>query len=411
MRAKSDDGFTIVELAVSIGLAGFVFAAVAAVMLGGMRSLAVSKARTQGNEIATQAIEDLQRFGYAQLGLCAEPAAPPSGLTNTVILEGGCAGATVEDSCNNPSGTAISSSYTCARNNITYNVSRYIAWSNPEHTAKRLAVFVNWRDAVGLHTVSQQSSVRAPGVADIVGLKPPTLSNPKLLVTEVALQGGKLQAPVPVEITASGMVNTDQVAVAFSALDPYGQPTSGSVFLTSGDGVLWTGEITAEKEFTFGPGTQFLTFRALRAKDGKQTAAVATDLLKFCETSGCPADSNPLFSPPSVPETVGIHPSGAIKNSFTVSVTTKNVTSADQVSFLFMTADGLRSLGLQIDTSEACTTDSCRWTATVTPTNGYKFTAGPQFLYFTAEQVKSADPLSVDQGNTTAIQSKKVEFG
>lgn len=397
-----------------MGLAAFVFAAVAAVMLGGLRSLAVAKARTQGNEVATQAIEDLQRFEYEQLGLCADPADAPSGLTDTVVLGGGCAGATVEDSCNTPDGEAISAGYTCVRNNITYNVKRYIAWSNPEQTSKRLAVFVTWTDEVGVHTVSQQSSVRAPGVANIVGLKPPTLSNPHVDQTNVPLSGGKITVDIPVGVTAAQMTDDDQVAAVFSVLDPYGSPVLESIFLsTADDGVTWSGTITAAHDFTFGPGVQFVTFNAIRAKDGKQTAAIATTSVMFCaEDCSLAATTAPVLDNTFTPTNVPLFPSGGLKSNFTVAVTSKNVTTDDTMTVAFMTQNGLVSLPLQVDSSTPCSVSSCRWTTTVTTTNGYAFAAGTQNFYFTARQIKSADPESVDQGSTMAIPSASpVTFG
>lgn len=417
MRArKAEEGFTLLELTVAMGLAAFVFAAVAAVMLGGLRSLAVAKARTQGNEVATQAIEDLQRFGYPELGLCAAPAVPaPSGLTDTVLLSGGCAGATVEDSCNTPEGSAISSQYNCTRNNITYDVKRYIAWSNPEQTSKRLAVFVTWTDQVGLHTVSQQSSVRAPGVANIVGIKPPSLTSPSVTApSQIQLVGGQLAAgdQIQLSVDSTELTAADQVAAVFSVLDMYGQPQAESIFLTTAGTGTWTGAITASNGFTFGPGTQYVSFNAIRAKDGKQTAAIATQILQFCEAT-CSSTNSPTLGGASLPGgKVGIHPSGALKASFTVSVNTTNVTTDDTVTVAFMTQHGLVTLPLQISATGPCTITSCTWTTTVTPTNGYAFAAGSQNFYFLAKQIKSADPLSVDQGQTVAMKTlTQVEFG
>ena len=64
-QGRSDNGFTLVELVIAISLAGFVFVAIALSLGGALRAVAVQKARTQGNEIATQGIEDLQRYAYS----------------------------------------------------------------------------------------------------------------------------------------------------------------------------------------------------------------------------------------------------------------------------------------------------------------------------------------------------------
>jgi type II secretory pathway pseudopilin PulG len=426
-RADSGDGgFTLVELTVAMGLAAFVFAGLAAVMLGGLRSLAVAKARTQGNEVATQAIEDLQRYSFAELGLCATPAStPPSGLTDVVLLQGGCDGATVEDSCVNQAGTAISSGYTCPRNNITYNVKRYIAWSDTQHTSKRLAVFVTWNDTVGTHTVSQQSSVRSPGVANIVGLSPPSLSNPSVGPCDVsnsgttctqALNNGKLVHDIPVSVQTTNMQTTDQVEAVFDIIDSTGNPRQEPTFLTSANGTNWTGSMPVSAGYTFGTGSQFVTFNAIRSSDGKQSSVIYTTVLNFCPSSGsCSNSTLPAITGTSVPgSTVSITPGGALKSSFTVTAKTNNVTTDDSVYVAFMTQSGMISVPLTFDSTNTCNTNAwsaCTWTGTVSSTAGYAFSAGTQTFYFTVQQVLSSSGGSVDQGSTYAVSGGTVKFG
>jgi type II secretory pathway component PulJ len=421
-----DGGFTLLELTIAMGLAAFVFAGLGAVLLGGLRSLAVAKARTQGNEVATQAIEDLQRFDFGNLGLCATPATtPPSGLTDIVYLQGSCTGAPVEDSCASQSGTAISSGYTCTVNGITYNVSRYIAWSDTEHTSKRLAVFVNWQDTVGTHTVSQQSSVRSPGVANVVGLSPPTLTNPSVGPCDVsnsgttctqALNNGKLVHDIPVSVQATNMQTTDQVEAVFDIIDATGNPRQEPTFLTSANGTTWTGSMPVSAGYTFGTGSQFVTFNAIRSSDGKQSSTIYTTIVNFCPSSGsCSSSTLPTITNTSVPSTtVGITPSGALKASFTVTAKTNNVTTDDSVYLSFLTQSGMISIPLQYDATNTCNTSAwsgCTWTGTVSNTAGYAFVAGTQTVYFTVQQVLSQSGGSVDQGSTYAVSGGTVKFG
>src|SRR5947207_3424457 len=70
-----EDGFTLIEVIVAFTLAAIVFTALAIAMAGGMKAVRVAKDRTRGNELATAAIEDLQRFDSDHLGLC-----PPSAI-------------------------------------------------------------------------------------------------------------------------------------------------------------------------------------------------------------------------------------------------------------------------------------------------------------------------------------------
>jgi prepilin-type N-terminal cleavage/methylation domain-containing protein len=171
-----EGGFTLVEMVVAVSVLALVMMAAANVLSSGLRALSAAKARARGNEIATQGIEDLQRFSFNNLGLCTDPPAPePAGLEEHVYLGAGCATAQLEDPCHpTTAGTVPRFGYDCTVNNITYSVKRYVAWVDDLHTTKRLAVYVEWKDLAGNHQVSQQSSLRAPDQAAITGLAPPT---------------------------------------------------------------------------------------------------------------------------------------------------------------------------------------------------------------------------------------------
>src|SRR5438093_13061369 len=96
---RHDGGFTLLEMVVAIALGAFAFAAIGAIFMSGLKALSVQKQRTQGNEVATKAIEDLQRFSYDKLGLCtAPPGTAPDGLTDTVLLAN-CTSPTYEEPC------------------------------------------------------------------------------------------------------------------------------------------------------------------------------------------------------------------------------------------------------------------------------------------------------------------------
>lgn len=172
-----EDGFTLVEMVVSVAVIGVLFLAVSVMLDSGLRALGAAKARARGNDIATAGIEDLQRYGFNSLGLCSPPTGtPPAGLSEWVQLTT-CGSANFEEPCNDPVGGVPLAEYTCRRNNIDYTVKRHVAWVDALRTTKRLAVFVEWDDAVGRHQVSQQSSLRAPDQAAITGLAPPRFSS------------------------------------------------------------------------------------------------------------------------------------------------------------------------------------------------------------------------------------------
>src|SRR5437879_6520055 len=156
-RLGEEDAFTLIEMVVALAVGAMAFAALGGILLGGLKAVAVQKTRTRANEIATQGIEDLQRFDYDHLGLCTPPPGDaPSGLSDTVFLAN-CTSPVYEKPCPLATGTVPSSSYTCSMSNIDYAVRRYVSWADSTHAVKRLAVFVDWVDAVGRHEVAQQS--------------------------------------------------------------------------------------------------------------------------------------------------------------------------------------------------------------------------------------------------------------
>ena len=85
-------GFTLVELLVVISITAFVFLALASLLAGAAKSLSIAKTRSQANEVATQGIEDLQRYDFNDLGVCSGAADPapsttPASLTGLTIDE------------------------------------------------------------------------------------------------------------------------------------------------------------------------------------------------------------------------------------------------------------------------------------------------------------------------------------
>lgn len=496
-RSRDEGGFTLVEVAVSLSLVTVIALALAGVLHSGLRALGAAKARAQGNDIATQGIEDLQRFGFNSLGLCgtySPPATPPTGLTELYSLPN-CPASLPSYDCNTAvGGTVPLAQYGCQRNNITYTVRRYVAWVDPLHTTKRLAVFVDWTDLTGNHQVSQQSSLRAPDQAAVVGLSPPAFSTPLPAVTTtptgpVALTtDGKLPdgtelgltaatqnlngsrsttfSPAlpttraagepftvtvasfagfptyngfPVKIgaerftvlagagTTSWQVSAeaassaslpttvvfegDQVYANFDTVDPStGNAQTSTVFLSSSDGTAWSGTLTSAAGYTFSPGAQHFSFGILRAADGKATAAFATEPVRFCPSAdpSCSTLLDPVVTAPDVAAV--LDPSGALVAPLTITATTRNITSGDAVTVSFVTSAGVVSQAMQQDPAgpecDAPTVPppntECRWTTTIKPSEGNRFSTGPQRFYVKARQLPDNDPATVDDVSTGA---------
>ena len=185
-RTASDQGgFTLIEMVMALAIASFAFLALATMLAGTLKALAVGKTRAQGNEVATQGIEDLQRFDFNDLGFCAGRGRPraggtrePHGSDSVALPNCGSANLVYEQPCSTLAGTLSTfavprQTYTCVRNNITYTVNRFIVWPDSQLTGKRLAVYVSWTDQVGGHQVAQESSLRSPNAASVIGLSPP----------------------------------------------------------------------------------------------------------------------------------------------------------------------------------------------------------------------------------------------
>jgi hypothetical protein len=399
-----------------MGLGAMVFAALSAALASGLRALAVQKARTQGNEVATQGIEDLQRLSFDGLVVCSTPAGPvPTGL-ETTALGTNCPSDNTgygEDPCNalRPN-DAPAPSYTCRRVSIDFRVRRYIAWTDAGRTAKRMAVFVDWTDSAGPHQVSQQSSLRSPTEASIIGASIPSLTLPSAAPTNVPVtSAGKLTRNIALSVNATALGTDDRVFAKFLTLDAAGSVAPVTVALdpVSG-GTSWTKTILTTDDYTFGTGSQFVTFTGIRASDGKANSVISS-AVKLCPDtdSNCSASSFPQFSSIAVPSSVALAPSGALRTDFAVTAFTKNVAMTDQVQIILATLSGAQAVDLQPDTS-TCTNASCRWTATIRQNAGYTFSAGTRQLAFIAAQDRLPPP-TISQGSTASALSSSVTFG
>ncbi len=249
-RARAEEGFTLIEMVIALAIGTVAFTALAAVLMVSLKAVAVQKTRTRANEIATQGIEDLQRFDYDHLGLCVAPSGvAPTGLATTVFLAN-CTSPTYQKPCPVTTGTVPSSSYTCTTSNIDYVVRRYVSWADDTHAVKRLAVFVDWVDTVGRHEVAQQSSLRSPDVGSVVGLAPPTFGSVTVLVggtpasssNPVKLVNGTIASALTLQASTGGI--PDSLVAAFDTLVD-GQPSVSTLALTSGRSCFPRGAVSS----------------------------------------------------------------------------------------------------------------------------------------------------------------------
>jgi type II secretory pathway pseudopilin PulG len=390
-RHRSEEGFTFVELMIAMLIASFALVALAGALMGGLRNVAVQKARTQGNELATQGIEDLQRYGYDHLGVCDWPTDPAPATFDTKVQLTNCTSVTYVHPCSTATGAnpVAATTYTCTRRNITYRVNRYIAYGDAVQTSKRMAVVVKWVDTGGRHEVAQQSSLRSPTEAAVIGISPPAVTTATVQPGTVHVDStGKPSTAITLTATAQGLTKTDVVRAHFKTLVG-GQPQDQMRQLSSDDGVIWFATIPTDA-YLWARGSQFFYFNAVRVSDGKANSRVTTQV-KFCTTSedlagNCGGSTLPQVTSMTVPNSVDIDPAGVLQADVNVAIETSNVAEYHQVTMIFPTQAGAYTLALARDPAVACDASKCRWKGTIAKSSSYRFFAGSHRFYFTAAQ-------------------------
>jgi prepilin-type N-terminal cleavage/methylation domain-containing protein len=429
-----EGGFTLIEMLIVMSITAVVFLALAVLLAGAMRSLGVAKSRSQANEIATQGIEDLQRYDFNDLGVCPDaahpaPATTPASLTTPTLLQpallANCGSASIvyEQPCSPPSGTLSSfavplQTYVCVRNGISYSVNRYVMWADPPHTAKRLAVYLSWTDRAGLHQVAQESSLRSPNAASVIGITPPLFVTVAVAApTPVVIAAdGTLQSTITFSADTTGLTTpaTDKVFVTLNTLITQPDLTVAALptqFPLAFNGTNWSLTLPGATPPIFGAGSQYVTFTEVRAGgDGKANSKISPTTLTFCPAAGCPAVLPTISAGTVSPTTINIDSSGVLQSTFTVTATTTNLDIAATVTATLQTQTGAASLTLPA--SNSCVSGgSCNtWTATFAPGGlNLRFLPGNQVLYLTATQPVGG--AGGTNGSSAVATTNTVTFG
>jgi hypothetical protein len=311
-------------------------------------------------------------------------------------------------------------SYVCSRNGTAYTVSRYVAWGDAAQTAKRLAVVIDWTDSAGRHEVSQQSSLRAPDAAAIIGAAPPKFSaafpptaNPSTAWLDptsghIVTSNGS-DSSLLLNATTTGLSATDQVFANILVVNPDGTFGFKEYTLTSTDGSNWQGTVpggSSPDAPKLAPGSQYVSYTLVRATDGKANSTFSTPANKFCgngtsgNTGGACAISAtvPTVSGTASPSTIPLDPAGTMQagSSLTITATTSNLVTTDVVTVTFQTLSGAAT-EVMLPSSSCPAGGTCNsWSKTIQPSVGYRFPPGNQYLYFGAAQLA---------GSTAAAQS------
>jgi hypothetical protein len=313
-------------------------------------------------------------------------------------------------------GQVPSSSYTCTRLGIGYQVRRYVAWGDSTHTHKRLAIFVDWTDQAGAHQVAQQSSLRSPDQGSVIGLPPPTFSSTSVLVSgspasasnPIKLVDGVVQTPITFQAATGGL--PDSVFVSFLVRGETGSVASTLQLTQSGSGSWSTTLPAGSDQFLFGAGTQYVTFIAVRSADGKVNSEPNAQVVTFVSClsggSGCTGGDNPpgLAGVAASPTSPRIDPAGLLCDDITVGATASNLTAADSVTASFQTLAGPYTIALS-------SADGSAWSAVIPVSANYRFPSGSQPIYVTAAQDYAPSAAPPEYGSTAAVATSPLTFG
>ena len=159
---ERDEGFTLVEMLVSLLVLAIVLTALVPAFVGSMRATTTSNSRSTANGLAVAATEQIRAIPYYEIGYtssAAEPSlckTPPSGVTagTPVVVDSG-------------SSAPISPTSTQTIGNISYTTVRCLYWDNSSVSSdtnafKQSVVIVTWK-ANGVQGQMIQTSAVYPG--------------------------------------------------------------------------------------------------------------------------------------------------------------------------------------------------------------------------------------------------------
>ncbi len=242
---QGQDGFTIIELVISMALLMIVAAPLAGVFYSAMRTAGAAAHRTDGSSVASREIEAMRAVPYAQVGFYNdEPAnvATFEGFT-TVSLGATSPGSgklipQIEPQTPDP---AAASGYApdprpanalpIIYGGVHYSVVRYVVWVSAQDASttyaqayKRLTVITTWSDQAGAHVARQDSLLYPGGLGPYQG----AMGGPSTTTTTAAPFAPA--APVLAAITPlASPASQTQVALSWSQPGGGGAVTSYSV--------------------------------------------------------------------------------------------------------------------------------------------------------------------------------------
>lgn len=154
-QAHQSDGFTLLEMVISLVIATIIFSALAAALLAGVRATTVSRVNQSAGDVLNAQLEAVRSFDYSALAmattdLSVNDTAVTTGTPRSYVVPGGVGSEPVFTSSAgsiNPHVTTVS-----AANGVTYTVRRYVTVPTDASVSasgvpsqKRVTVVVSWQ--------------------------------------------------------------------------------------------------------------------------------------------------------------------------------------------------------------------------------------------------------------------------
>lgn len=213
--SPGDQGFTIVELTVALGLLAVVAASLSGVFWSAIRTAGVANHRTQGAAIASREIESMRSVKYDEIGLYADQSGYVSSFEGYETVTRGAttpAGSPslIQPLTPDPKAAADfvpnpdpANATPIRQGGIDFSVRRDVVWidaQDPSDTYaqayKRITVVVTWSDRAGPHTARQDSIVYPGGQGAYSGPKGAGAPTTTTVFAPTAPDAPTLQPPV-----------------------------------------------------------------------------------------------------------------------------------------------------------------------------------------------------------------------
>jgi len=378
-RRYNDEGFTLVEMLVSLVLLALVLSSFLGVTLSAVASNRLAEGRTTANQVLAEQLELLQATKWSRAGLrsgdCGFPGASDVGQDTVQLNDARQPG----DPYPQFGGACAASAGQAAvvRGGITYTVVQHITWNDDAadgtgaadtdydgtHDEKRFLVMVSWTQPGKARTVTA-TALRAPTTSEVTPRSPKAVG----FVLSASATGHQtldtanaLTAPVVLTVQTSAAATAVTVTYATRLLVSL-PPVA---LVPDALGTTWTATLPIGT-CCFNAGSEIFTFRGstpLTTASATASVALRSSTALFTMTGS------------AAPTTVGLD-----SNNLLTAAVTLNVTTSIAVGTVYATF--VRN-GVSVDQNLTPDSSYKSWTTTL-PLGSGPFAAGSLALTLTA---------------------------